>query len=372
MKKIILIVALTATITSGVAVAKAPENFTYQAKQVKVGSKTYNVKVCTIDATKAPVEITLGLANQRLFRRDDPAKVASFEKAVCAMTGPYHNESGGWSNYLFDSHYIVDGKTVRIFNGGSNFCATKDGKWLWGRLRFKIMGKVQEKLLPPSLTDVYVSGVNQPPSASSTTLYTEEWGSIPTTYASTCVVIEKGVVTNVATGPVKIPKGAAVLMYTGSNRDRCSKAKWPKGYIRKGLHINLYWKAESGNNVDLNKWRESSIIFGGSPTVVKDGKAYWNLAEDKSYNTDAMSYNAPRSAFGIDGKGKAFMVTFTDAISIREEGPVLVQLGVRHAFNLDGGCSTFLYFDGSVMEDNCRDLPAIIIARQKVVPKLSQ
>lgn len=369
MKKIIALAVIALFLAHDTAIAQAPENYTFMAKQVKVNGKTYNVKYCVVDGANSPVEITLGLARQKLFTRDDPDKVARFEGAICAMTGPYHNESGGWSNYLFDSHYIVDGKPVRIYNGGSNFCATKDGKWLWGRLRFKVQGRVQEKLLPPSLNDVFVSGVNQPPSANSTTFYTSEWGSrVPGTYASTCVVIENGLVTNVQTGPVTIPQKGVVLMYTGSNRDRCSKTRWPKGYIRKGLHINLFWKAEPGNTVDLGKWKESKIIFGGSPTVVKDGKAYWNLTEDKSYNPDALSYNAQRSAFGIDGKGKAFFVTFTDAISIREEGPVMVALGARQAFNLDGGCSTFLYYDGQVREENCRQLPAIIIAKPKSLP----
>jgi hypothetical protein len=366
MKRVIAAIIFTTTLFAGTVTAQAPNNYTYTSKKVTVNGKTYNIKYCIVDGAKAPVEITLGLARQRLFFRDDPEKIASFEGAVCAMTGAYHNESGGWSNYLFDSHYIVNGKAVRIFNGGSNFCATNDGKWLWGRLRFKVQGRVQEKLQPPSLMDVFVSGVNQPPSASSTTYYTSEWGSkVPNTYASTCVVIEKGVVTNVTTGPVAIPKNGVVLMYTGANRDRCSKTRWPKGYIRKGLHINLFWKAEPGNNVDLNTWRNSKIVFGGSPTVVKDGKAYWNLSEDKSYNPDALSYAAQRAAFGIDGKGKAFFVTFQDAISIREEGPVMVALGARHAFNLDGGCSAFLYFDGKIQEENCRQLPAVIIARPK-------
>lgn len=369
MKRIIAVTAVVMTLFSGLTFAKAPENYVFQSKQVKVNGKTYNVRYCVVDGVKAPVDITLGLAKQRLFARDDPEKIARYEGAICAMTGPYHNESGGWSNYLFDSHYIVNGKAVRIYNGGSNFCVTRDGKWLWGRLRFKIQGRVKESLLPASLMDVFVSGINQPPSASSTTYYTSEWGSkVPNTYASTCVVIENGLVTNVATGPVAIPKNGVVLMYTGANRDRCNKAKWPKGYIRKGLHINLYWKAESGNNVNLSQWKDSKIVFGGSPTVVKDGKAYWNLTEDKSYNPDALSYSAQRSAFGIDGKGKAFFVAFTDAISIKEEGPVMVALGARHAFNLDGGCSTFLYFDGQKKEENCRQLPAIIITRPKSVP----
>ena len=58
-------------------------------------------------------------------------------------------------------------------------------------------------------------------------------------------------------------------------------------------------------------------------------------------------------------------MTFPDAISIQEEGPVLVQIGARHAFNLDGGCSSFLDFYRSVMEENCRPLPAVILARPR-------
>jgi hypothetical protein len=369
MKRIALALVLVMSMITGAVSAKAPDNFVYYSKTLKAGGKSYVVKYCIADATKGSVELTLGLAGQRLFVRDDPAKIASYENAIVALTGPYHKETTGSSQYLFDSHYIVNGKAAHIYNGGSNICITNDGRWLWGRLRFNLQGKVKEKLLPASLGDVYLSGVNQAPTYSSTTVYTSEYGSrTPSDYAQTCVVLVNGIVTDVRVGVTAIPKNGMVLMYTGANRSRCDKTRWPKGYIRKGLHINIFWVPQKYNNVDLNTWKNSKIIFGGSPTVVKNGKAYWNLAEDTSYNISAIERTTSRQAFGIDGKGKAFFVSFPQGMSVQEEGPLLVQLGVKEAFNLDGACSQFFYFDGKVEVKNCRPLPAIIIGRVKPIP----
>lgn len=364
-KTLCLLAAVILVASSQASLASAPSNFSYIEKTVTVGNKSYNVKYVVIDGATSPVDLYFGLAKQRLFVRDDPVKIAQYEGAVAAMNGPYHNESGGWSNYLFDSHYVKNGKPVRIANMGSNFCVTTKGEWLFGRLRFSMMGKVKENLLPPSLKDVYVSGLNQPPSASSTTIYTSEWGSkTPTTYPSICVTLEKGVVTSVKAGPVAIPKDGYVLVYTGKNRERCDAKRWPKGYIRKGLHINIYWKSEKGNEVDLGKWKECRFIFGGSPTVVRDGKPYWNLTADKHTNNAALSYEAKRSAFGT-GPGKVYFVVFTDEIKIQEESAVLIQLGVKNAFNLDGGCSSFLWFDGQLKSEVCRNLPMVVVAKPR-------
>ncbi len=359
-----LVIAVFALTTSVFAIA--PQNFSYFDKIVTVEGKNYHVKYVVIDGASAPTDIYLGLAKQKLFDRDAPSKIASFEGATAALTAAYHNESSGWSQYLFDSTWVVDGKPVRIYNGGSNFCVTKSGQWLFSRLHFKIHGKVKEALLPPSLKDVFISGLNQPMYSNSTTVYTSEWkdGKTPANYSSTCVIVEKGVVTSVVNGSIAIPKGSYVIVYTGSNRDRCNPKKWPKGYIKKGLHIDMTWVAEKGNMADLNKWRESKVIFGGSPTVVWDGKPYWDLKADASYNADALTYKAQRAAFGVS-PGKAYMVTFVDNISIQEEGKVLLALGVKYAFNLDGGCSTFLYYDGTVKEVPCRELPCIIIAKPR-------
>ena len=369
MKKIALAILLVTVMCFGIVQAKAPDNFVYYSKTLKHNGKSYAVKYCIADATKGSVDLTLGLAGQRLFVRDDPAKIASYEKAIVALTGPYHKETSGSSQYLFDSHYIVGGKVAHIYNGGSNICITNDGKWLWGRLRFNMQGKVKENLLPTSLKDIFLSGVNQAPTANSTTVYTSDWGSkTPSDYAQTCVILVGGVVTDVKVGVTAIPKNGLVLMYTGTNRSRCDKTKWPKGYIKKGLHINIFWVAQKYNNVDLATWKNSKLIFGGSPTVVKNGKAYWNLAEDTSYNLSAIQRTTSRQAFGIDGKGKAFFVSFPQGMSVQEEGPLLVQLGVKEAFNLDGACSQFFYFDGKVEVKNCRPLPAIIIGRVKSEP----
>lgn len=364
MKKIIALI-LAVLAFAPTAFAQAPDNYSYVEKTVAVNGKNYKVRYVVVDGLKSPTDVYLGLAGGQLFKRDEAATIAKNEGAMAALNGPYHNESGGWSNYLFDCHYIVNGKPIRLFNQGSNFCVTNTGSWLFGRLRFTVMGKVKENLQPATLKDIFLSSVNQPPSANSTVFYTREYSAkTPTNYASTCVTIEKGVVTSVKNGPVEVPKDGIVLVYTGKNRERCDAKKWPKGYIKKGLHIDFYWKADPGNEVNLDQWKNSRAIFGGSPTVVRNGKAVWDLKADKHTNSAALSYKAQRAAFGTS-EGKVYFVTFSDAINIQEEGPVLVQLGVKNAFNLDGGESTYLYFDGTTKENSSRPLPCMIIAKPR-------
>ncbi len=342
----------------------APENIKWISKTVNVDGKDYRLSYVEIDARKGAVEIGLALAYQQMWYRDDPDRIARFVGATAAINGPFHNESGGWSQYLFDSTIVENGKAMHIFNSGSQFCATKSGNWYFGKLRFKMMGAVKENLLPPSLKTIYVSGLNQPTAKNSTVLYTDDWRK-ETPSDSVNVVIQGGVVTDVITGSINIPWGAYVLCYTGTNRERTYKSRWPKGYLRKGLHINIYWAPEAGNEVNLGAWRNCETIFGGSPTLVKYGKPYWNLEADNHQNYSALSYSSRRTAFGIDGNGKAFFVNFLNGIKVQEMGKVLVKLGVNYAFNLDGGCSTYLWYDDAERIENCRNLPGVIYVKPR-------
>jgi len=362
---IILMLVLIAGISPAfTTVTTAPDNIKWITKTVNVDGKNYSLSYVEIDATKGAVELGLALAYQQMWYRDDPDRIARFVGATAAINGPFHNESGGWSQYLFDSTIVENGKAMHIFNSGSQFCATKSGNWYFGKLRFKMMGAVSDGLLPPSLKTIYISGLNQPASKNSTVLYTDDWRS-KTPANSVNVIIQGGVVTSVKSGSITIPWGAYVLCYTGKNRERTYQWRWPKGYIRKGHHIAIYWAPEKGNEVPLGTWRNCEIIFGGSPTIVKYGKPYWNLASDNHQNWSALSYTARRAAFGIDGKGKAFFVNFLDSIKIEEMGAVLVKIGVNYAFNLDGGCSTYLYFDGQERIKNCRPLPGVIYVKPR-------
>jgi exopolysaccharide biosynthesis protein len=363
---IALVVITTASFTNlvGSTQSNTPDNISWIEKTVTVDGKNYRLSYVEIDTIKKPVEIGLAFAKQRMWYRDDPDNIARYVGATAAINGPFHNESGGWSNYLFDSTIVRDTKAIRIYNSGSQFCITNSGNWYFGRLRFKMMGAVEEDLLPPSLKTIHVSGLNQPTSTNSTVLYTDDWNYY-TPKDSVNVVIQGGVVTDIVTGQYMVPTGAYVLCYTGTNRERTYAWRWPQGYLREGLHINIYWAPTEHNEVDLSKWRDSKFIFGGSPTLVMYGKPYWNPGGENHKNWQALNCTARRTAFGIDGEGKAYMVNFLDSVKVQEMGKVLVEIGVNYAFNLDGGCSTYLWYDGQERISNCRDLPGILYVKPK-------
>lgn len=360
---LVLITAVTVSAHSASSMqTEAPEYIKWITKTVNVDDKDYKLSYVEIDALKHPVEIGLAFAYQRMWYRDDPDRISRYMGATAAINGPFHNESNGWSRYLFDSTIVKDTKATRIYNSGSQFCITNSGNWYFGRLRFKMMGAVVEDLLPPSLKTIYISGLNQPTSTNSTVLYTDDWNYY-TPSNSVNVVIQGGVVTDVVSGSYMVPSGAYVLCYTGKNRERTYSWRWPKGYIKKGIHINIYWAPTEGNEVNLSHWRDCKFIFGGSPTLVMYGKPYWNPQGENHKNWSALDCHARRTAFGIDGKGKAFMVNFLDSIKVSEMGKVLVEIGVNYAFNLDGGCSTYLWYDGKERISNCRDLPGVVYVK---------
>ncbi len=137
---------------------------------------------------------------------------------------------------------------------------------------------------------------------------------------------------------------------------RNKKAGWDLLCLDKNGDLVTY----DNDSVDGNDLVRGGVLqswcFG--PTLVKDGKAL------TTFNTPNLSKTAkePRTAIGQVGK-LHYIILVVDAVrtSTKTEGGMsfaqlaseFERLGCTTAYNLDGGGSTTLYFNGNVINDPC-------------------
>lgn len=107
------------------------------------------------------------------------------------------------------------------------------------------------------------------------------------------------------------------------------------------------------NDVDINNLKNKGawqvISFG--PGLIINGE----ITVDKDQEVAISSPSNPRTAIGIiDDKHYVFVVSdgrtdVSKGLSLMQLAECMKELGCKQAYNLDGGGSTTMYFDGTVM-----------------------
>src|SRR5439155_2774814 len=197
--------------------------------------------------------------------------------------------------------------------------------------------------------------LNRIPDANGTALFTSAWGaSTPTVSGSVAVVLfpfggatpgidQLAAVQSVVAGAasVAIPPDGAVLLASGTGAAQ--------------LQAEAVVGATLKTRVDLQPaWPGVVSAIGGGPQIVRNGAVVFRAGEQ--FTTSQLGERAPRSAVGqlkdggiilvaVDGRQPGWSVGMTNY----ELAQTLVRLGAVTAMALDGGGSTEMAFDGTLL-----------------------
>jgi hypothetical protein len=199
-----------------------------------------------------------------------------------------------------------------------------------------------------------LNALNRAPGADGISLFTSDWGSstprIPGAYevvlgsfppATPYTDLEVPVTSAVTGGTVRIAPGTAVLVARGSAAANL-RSEAPPGTL-----VSLYLSLQPD-------WSIVPDAIGGGPMLVRDGAPVYQSNE--AFTTSQLAPRGPRTAVGQRGDGGIVLVT-TDGrqpgLSVGmtnfELAQTLVRYGAVTGMSLDGGGSSTLAFDGTVL-----------------------
>lgn len=196
--------------------------------------------------------------------------------------------------------------------------------------------------------------LNKAPGANGISLFTSEWGpSTPRIPGAFAVVLSPFPpatpntdlavpVTAVSqNGPVRIVPGTAVLVARGNAATKL-QAEAPPGAT---VTVRLILQPD---------WAVVSDAIGGGPLLVRDGKPVFRANE--AFSIAQLAPRGPRSAVGQRADGGILLVTtdgrqpgYSVGMTNFELALTLVRLGAVRAMALDGGGSSTLAFEGTVL-----------------------
>jgi len=273
-------------------------------------------------------------------------KDVSTQATVAGVNGDLFNFNDGHPSGMFMRDKVLVSPPYRA---RSSVGVTADGKLQVARVSFfgYWQGLGQRRPL---------TGLNQPPRADGTSLFTTDYGPTTPKVAGVWEAVLQpfppavpgtdltGVVTAThAGGGLPIPKGGAVLFARGSQVAKL-QAEAPIGTsIVSRLILSPDWLSSGVTDA-----------LGGGPVIVRNGRAVWTAGED--FLPTQLGPRNPRTAVGqrrdgklvllaVDGRRRGYSVGVTNW----ELAQAMVRLGCVTASALDAGGSTTMAFDGRLL-----------------------
>ena len=197
---------------------------------------------------------------------------------------------------------------------------------------------------------------NRPLTSAGIALYTDAWGpTTPAAPGATAAILFPfpAAVPNsdltapvgelrAGGAPVPIPLGGAVLVARGTASIAALSAEAPVG---QPVISRLLFKPD---------WPGVVSAIGGGPEIVRDGAAVFRAGE--LFTTGQIAPRAPRSAVGQLADGRIVLVAvdgrqpgYSSGMTNFELAQTLVRLGAVTGMALDGGGSTTMAFDGTLL-----------------------
>lgn len=187
-------------------------------------------------------------------------------------------------------------------------------------------------------TQIKIDNINQPRMLSSYVLaYTRDWGKYApaSPKGGAQLQILNGKILRASANPLSIPENGFVLVGPKSK-------------------LNALYGADSVNiDIGLNpKWENVKHIISGGPYLVKDGNIFIDMSEEK---LGSIGGKNPRTAIGYTSDNNLIIVAVDGregssvGLTLYELAGFMRSLGCINAINLDGGGSTVMYVNGSIV-----------------------
>lgn len=293
----------------------------FSGRPVRINIVEVNKSVAT------DYEIKPAVASSTLQSKRSLRNIAQRTNSIVAINGGFFKPQNGVplgtlmiNNKLYTGP-IYNRVALGIFDNG----------YTVGRVQFNgaIIGNGHE---------IKIDNINQPRMLSSyIIIYTRDWG----TYAPVSpqygvqLRVEGNRITAASANPLSIPQNGYVIVGPKSKLSALFGAK----YVDTQISLSPQW-----DNV--------RHIISGGPYLVKNGEVFVDMTEQKLQSIGGRN---PRTAIGYTKDNDLILITADGregssvGLTLTELAYFMKSLGCINAINLDGGGSTVMYVNGSIV-----------------------
>ena len=307
-------------------VREISEGIIYTRITKNINGRNIKINVAEINREINPdIEIIPQLASDNLHSRK---KINSIVKdSKIAINGTYFKQDTGTPlGTLVINDEIITGP---IYNRVALGIGEKEFK----TARISFNGEIKT-----DKTTIKIDNINQPRMLfSHVIVYTKAWGdkSPKSKTKNTHIMVENGIIKQKSNNQISIPNNGYVITLPSE----------------KAIDLEIDEKIELNYNINPN-WENINHIISGGPYLLKNGEKY---IDTESQKLNSISGKNPRTAVGYTKDNTLIMVTVdgrkegTSGVTLNELANIMKELGCFEAINLDGGSSTVMYVDGTIL-----------------------
>lgn len=295
--------------------------------------------IIEVDLTNKNISIKVGLPHKKEIKSKD--SLTSIVKTCMAYVGINANFfdlkiGNPLGTLITEGAWLIGPVYNRVAVG-----FTDDKKVLVDRVMLHGFAEVYRGLGKKAFSKFEIDGLNIPfQFYKKTGLFTTNWDvKLDLEENKKAIIVKDGCIEKITNETNLIPEDGYVLV---SSKD------YPLDYLKIGDCIKIDWHSEPN-------WSNVKEAISGGPYLIKDGEVY--VDNDKqNFKFAQKDVYAPRTAIGIDYKGKLYLITvdgrqkdYSSGLTLKELAEFLKKLNLKDAFNLDGGGSTTLVVDGKII-----------------------
>lgn len=315
----------------------------YEVKKVSTSGGELSARVLTVDTKDPKVHVKTAMVNNTLGATAPFKDIVQSSGALAVVNGNFFNSYDAFKTPI--GHVMVDGQFLYGNSGISSLGITSSGELRVGR---------------PALFTRLRSGdttwaayaINVEAQAGSV-LYTPAYGrAVEMQKDGHVMTVIGGVISSyqpaAAGTSLPVPAGGLLVFM---DHDFTSTNYFHEPVVGMPLTTEYYLQTEDAEGFTLDG---VTSIVSGAPRLVQDGVIVTTL-EPGFTEARFTTSSSPRTAVGVDGSGKLVLVTVSSA-TIQQMRELMLNLGCVDAFNLDGGASCGMYYNGSYVATPGREL----------------
>lgn len=291
------------------------------------------------------------LSNDEVMGTETVASIAARHSAIAAINAGFFHPNGDPTGvYKVRGQLVSDTRRTR---GAVGIIGT--GPWqrlIYDRLAAKVVLRVHPRGAGARVA-VEVAGVDTVRQRGRVMLYTPAYHEHTDTAPGGSEWVIGGDPLRVVSGPhasgkTRIPQDGFVISYGGRSPPP------PLRQLRRGTRIDVDTLYDVAHG-HAEEWKIADHIIGGAGLLARDGRLLddW-AAEDVAPGFAAVRH--PRTMIGTHADGSIWLVTvdgrqpqLSAGMTLAELRDLAARLGLRSALNLDGGGSTTMWVDGTVV-----------------------
>lgn len=317
----------------------------YEVRNLALPSGNLGAKVITVNPKAPGVTIKTALVNNTI------GATAPFQE-ICRNSGALAVVNGNFfaSNSAFKApigHVMADGQFLYGNSGVTSLGITKDGEIRIGRI------PVFTKLTASDGSVWYTYEINTS-SAGEAVIFTPAYGqSVLLKHDGSVMTVVNGTITGfqpaAAGSTVPIPAGG----YTVFMNSAYTAAEYFRTPMT-GAAVSMEYTIHESAGTDPFSLDGLVSVVSGAPRLVQDGAAVTTL-EPGFTEARFTTNSAPRTAAGVNAQGELVLASVSSA-TIQQMRELMLGLGCIDAFNLDGGASCAMYYNGEILAAPGREL----------------